>query len=42
MKKKKAIKIVKFWFKVLKQSIEIEPLHKLEIIKAISVLKKGT
>lgn len=35
MKKKKAIKIIKFWIKVLKESTEVEPKFKLEIKKGI-------
>jgi hypothetical protein len=42
MKKKVAIKTVKFWIKVLFQSEEIEPKFKIEIKKAIKKLKKGT
>lgn len=42
MKKKKAIKKIKFWFKVLQESIDLEPKFQLEIKKAISTLKKGT
>lgn len=39
-KKQKAYKIFKFWFKVLKsEKLLKDPLHELEILKALRIIK---